>query len=271
MAISSFIPKVWSARLQENFRKALVFGSLCSRSYEGEISQWGDTVHIANLADITVRPYDPAADLAEPETLTGSDIILTIDHGAYYNFLINDVDAAQARVDVMDSAMRNAAYQLAEDAERYILDTIREGAGTKVSGAVPKESDGGLYGLLITIKNALDLKHVPRFNRKLVVPVSIEGQLLMDERFVNGSAAAEQRLAEGAIGRAAGFDIYVSADLTDEIIAMVPEAVTFANQISRTDAYRPEKGFCDGIKGLNLCGCKVILPDGVYIHTITAA
>ena len=53
MAISSFIPKVWSARLQENFHKALVFGSLCSRNYEGEISQWGDTVHISNLSDIT--------------------------------------------------------------------------------------------------------------------------------------------------------------------------------------------------------------------------
>ena len=67
MAISSFIPKVWSARLQENFHKALVFGSLCSRNYEGEISQWGDTVHISNLSDITVRPYDPTKDLAEPE------------------------------------------------------------------------------------------------------------------------------------------------------------------------------------------------------------
>ena len=39
---------------------------------------------------------------------------------------------------------------------------------------------------------------------------------------------------------------------------------------ARTDAYRPEKGFCDGVKGLNLCGCKVVQPDGVYIHTITA-
>ena len=56
MAISSFIPKVWSARLQENFHKALVFGSLCSRNYEGEISQWGDTVHISNLFDFCVRP-----------------------------------------------------------------------------------------------------------------------------------------------------------------------------------------------------------------------
>lgn len=110
MAISSFIPKVWSARLQENFHKALVFGSLCSRNYEGEISQWGDTVHISNLSDITVRPYDPTTDLAEPEALSGTDIVLTIDHGAYYNFLIGDVDAAQARVDLMDGAMRNAAY-----------------------------------------------------------------------------------------------------------------------------------------------------------------
>ena len=53
MAISSFIPKVWSARLQENFHKALVFGSLCSRNYEGEISQWGDTVHISNRIKAT--------------------------------------------------------------------------------------------------------------------------------------------------------------------------------------------------------------------------
>ena len=229
-----------------------MFGSLCSRNYEGEISQWGDTVHISNLSDITVRPYDPTKDLAEPEALSGTDIVLTIDHGAYYNFLIGDVDAAQARVDLMDGAMRNAAYQLAEDAEKYILATIRKGAGTKVSGAIPTADKGGLYGLLISIKNALDLKHVPRFERKLIVPIAIEGQLLMDERFVNGSAAAEARLAEGAI------------------IAMIPDAVTFASQIARTDAYRPEKGFCDGVKGLNLCGCKVVQPDGVCIHTITA-
>ena len=64
--------------------------------------------------------------------------------------------------------------------------------------------------------------------------------------------------------------MYKRQDLTNEIIAMIPDAVTFANQIARTDAYRPEKGFCDGVKGLNLCGCKVVQPDGVYIHTITA-
>lgn len=97
-------------------------------------------------------------------------------------------------------AMRNAAYQLAEDAEQYILATIRKGAGTKVSGAIPTADKGGLYGLLISIKNALDLKHVPRFERKLIVPIAIEGQLLMDERFVNGSAAVG-RTCTGGFGR----------------------------------------------------------------------
>ncbi|MBQ7305475.1 MAG: P22 coat protein - protein 5 domain protein, partial [Clostridia bacterium] len=86
MAITSFIPSVWSARLTENLHKSLVFGSLCNRNYEGDIAQFGDTVHINNLADITVKPYTPNTDIAEPEQLTGSDTTLTIDHGAYYNF-----------------------------------------------------------------------------------------------------------------------------------------------------------------------------------------
>ena len=117
MAITSFIPQVWSARLQQNLQKSLVFGNLCNRNYEGDIAQWGDTVHINTLNDVTVRAYDPSVSIEEPEQLSGADTVLTIDHGAYYNFFLNDVDAVQARSDVMDAAMRNAAHQLAADAE----------------------------------------------------------------------------------------------------------------------------------------------------------
>ena len=106
MAISNFIPQIWSARLQEKLQHALVFGTLCNRSYEGDIRQWGDTVHINTINDITVKPYDPAVAIDEPEQLSGTDTILTIDHGAYYNFMLNDVDAVQARADVLDAAMK---------------------------------------------------------------------------------------------------------------------------------------------------------------------
>lgn len=268
MAINKFIPKVWSARLQENLHKALVFGTLCNRNWEGEISQWGDTVHINSLADITVRPYTPNEDIVDPEQLSGEDMTLTINHGAYYNFYLNDVDAAQARPELMDAAMRNAAMKLAEDTETYLLGVIREGAGTKTEGAIPA---GGVYELLVQIKTALDGKHMPKHGRQLVMPSSVESQLLLDNRFITGTVAGDSRLAEGAVARAAGFDIYISADLTDEIIAMNSDSVTFANQIARTEAYRREKGFDDGVKGLSLCGAKVVLPQCVYVHKIKAA
>ncbi len=268
MAITSFIPQVWSARLQENLHKALVFGSLCSRSYEGAIAQFGDTVHINMLGDITVKPYDPAVSIEDPEQLSGTDATLTIDHGAYYNFFINDADAAQARADLMDAAMRNAAYRLACDAENYILSVIREGAGDKKEVSIPAESEGGLYGLLLKIKSAMDSAGVPRFERKLVLPPALETTLLLDNRFITGSESASIHLAEGSVARAAGFDIYLSSDLDSEIVAMIPDAVTFANQITHVEAYRPEKGFCDGVKGLCLSGAKVLIPDAVCVYTI---
>ncbi len=271
MAITSFIPKVWSARLQESLHKALVFGSLCNRNCEGDIAHWGDTVHINNLADITVKAYTPHTDIDEPEQLAGADATLTINHGAYYNFYINDVDAAQANADLMDAAMRNAAYRLAEDTEDYILSVIRAGAGATLAAPAPTEEEGGIYALILSIKTALDDKNVPRVGRKLVVPPSVESQLLMDSRFITGTAAADARLAEGAVARAAGFDIYISTSLKDELIALTSDGVTFAQQITKMEAYRREKGFDDGVKGLSLCGAKVVLPDCVYVRKLSPA
>ena len=93
----------------------------------------------------------------------------------------------------------------------------------------------------------------------------------MDNRFITGTTAADARLAEGAVARAAGFDIYISNDLKDEVIAMTSDGVTFAQQITKIEAYRREKGFDDGVKGLSLCGAKVVLPDCVYVRKIGTA
>lgn len=265
MSVNTFIPQVWSARLLDSLHKNLIFGSLCNRNYEGEIAQYGDTVHINALSDITVRPYTPNTDIADPEQLTGTELTLTIDHGAYFNFYLNDVDAAQARADLMEAAMHSAAIRLAEDMEAYVLQVIRAEAGTKTSLKVEEQ---GVYGLLVKLKTLLDEKHVPRGSRKLVMPAALEAELLLDERFITGTAQGAERLAEGAVARAAGFDIYISADLEEELIALTTDAVTLAEQIVKTEAYRREKGFDDGVKGLSLCGAKVILPDCVAVAAI---
>ncbi len=265
MSVNNFIPPPWRARLLERLHKQLVFGALCNRNYEGELRQYGDTVHINSLSDISVKTYTPNTDIDDPEQLSGTDRTLVINHGAYCNFYLNDVDRAQARPDLLEAAMRGAARRLAEDTEAYVLSVIIEQAG--ITGTIAAGAD--MYESLIAIKTALDQNNVPRTGRKLVVPPTVEAELLKDSRFLTaGGSIAEPALADGAMARAAGFDIYISNDLNGQLVALTEDGVTLAQQITKMEAYRREKGFDDGVKALSLCGAKVVLPDCVAVYTM---
>ena len=73
----------------------------------------------------------------------------------------------------------------------------------------------------------------------------------------------------GMVGKIAGFDVYMSNNVktgtgTDsgktpyfEVTAQVADACTYAEQIIKTEAYRMEKRFADGVKGLHVYGAKV--------------
>lgn len=55
MAISTFIPTIWEARLLAHLDKALVYGNLCNRDYEGDIRNYGDTVKINQIGNVEVK------------------------------------------------------------------------------------------------------------------------------------------------------------------------------------------------------------------------
>lgn len=266
MAITSFIPKLWAARLLQAYERNLVFGRLVNRNYEGQIKQMGDTVHINSMDDITVKTYTPNSEIEDPEQLNTEDQTLVIDHGTYYNFYVDDVDKVQAAGDLMDTAMSNAAARLAEDAEDYIISKVLAGGGIKQSGAL---TGANIWEKIVAMKTAMDEANVPQANRNLVVPPSVEGYLLLDDRFVKGTKG-ENRLEDGAVARAAGFTIHVSnaPALKNSMVAFNRDSMTFANQLTRTEAYRPEKRFADAVKGLSLCGAKVTRPDAVVVYTI---
>ena len=100
--------------------------------------------------------------------------------------------------------------------------------------------------------------------------------LLQDDRFVKaGTDAGEARLQNGFVGRAAGFDIYESNNVYSTqtygtVIAAPAFATTFAEQIVETEAYRLEKRFADGVKGLDVYGAKVVQPNAIGELIFTA-
>lgn len=273
MALDTFIPELWSARFQAHLDKAHVAKAFVNTDYEGEIKKMGDTVHVNSLGRVTVKDYTKAA-IADPEELTATDQTLNIDKAKYFNFMIDSVDKAQAAGTIMDEAMSGAAYETADDIDTVVFATIAAGAGIKIGAdtAVALTADN-VYKNIVAIRTAMNKKNVSRTGRKLAVSPDITGLLLLDDRFVKaGVPEAEKRLEEGFVGRVAGFDVYESNNLPDgKLIASVPTATSFAEQIVEIDAYKPEKRFGDAVKGLDVYGVKVFQADEVAVLNYTLA
>ena len=79
MSVTNFVPTIWSARLLAHLDKKHVYAALVNRDYEGEIRNYGDTVKINQIGDVTIKNYTKGNDIEDPEDLSGSQTMLTID------------------------------------------------------------------------------------------------------------------------------------------------------------------------------------------------
>ena len=266
MAITSFIPKLWSAKLQENFKRKFPLIELSDRSYEQttEILQYGNTIHLNTLTDPVVRPYTKGAQLASAEELSGTDQTITIDHSVYCHFVLTDVDDVQSKADVLEAAINNAKRRIYEDLHSYLIGIVEDGAG--VSGTIDQAED--MADQLIDIKTSMNLRNSLVEGSALVLPATVEGALMKSDHFkpLEASAYGKER---GALYSACGFDIYVSNDLTDEVLAISPECLVLVHQINNGETYRPDLGFGTGYKLLSVSGAKIVAPDGIGVFSIS--
>jgi hypothetical protein len=100
-------------------RKNLVFGNLFNDDWEGPIQKMGDTVNISGIGVITISAYSKDTSISAPQSLTDAQTKLVISQASYYNFAIDDVDAAQSQPKVMAQAMSDAGYYMADTMDQY--------------------------------------------------------------------------------------------------------------------------------------------------------
>jgi hypothetical protein len=280
MALTNFIPEVWSAQLLVSLKKALVYGGpgVVNRDYEGEISQYGDTVHINSVSRPTIGTYTAHTDITI-EDVDDADRTLTITQSKYFAFEVDDIEKRQARADQMGEAAREAAYGLRDVADQYLAGLMKTDvdAGNAL-GAKSVSAATDAEQLLVDLKVILDEDNVPDEGRWAVITPKLHGKLLRSELFVpvNRSGTSEA-LRNGIVGRAFGFDILLSnnapagATTGKIVVAGSPIAVSYAEQIAKTEAFRMEKRFADGLKGLHLYGAKVVRPTAVATADVTVS
>ena len=276
MAVTSFIPEIWHADLLLAFREWTVLGQpgVINRNYEGDVAQSGDTVHINSLGRPTVSDYEPNVTVIDPETLATTDQTLLIDQNKYFAFEVDDVDARQAAGNLLNDAASEAAQATSLVADTYLTTVMVAGAGTTLTaGAVGTAAEA--FAVLRELKLALDKNSVPLMNRWVAVSPEFYSLLLDSDRFLDASAYGSSRpIQNGEVGSALGFAVLVSNTLpagtaatppaaSNYVIAGHGAATTWADQLTKIEAYRPDDSFSDAIKGLHVYGADVVRPEAL--------
>lgn len=279
MAFNKFKPEIWSALLLVALRKSLVYSAFTNRDYEGDIAEAGDTVRITSVGRPTIANYVPGQTVISPETVADSQRTLVVDQSKFFAFQIDDVDKRQAKGGIMEQLKDEAAYAFADTVDQYIasfytsIQTANQLGSISVSAATPSQA---YDNVLVPLKVRLDKANVATQNRSVVVTPDFHGVLLRDPRFIKvNESGTSEGLRNGMVGRAAGFDILLSNNAPNTsgsefaTIAGNDRAITFAEQINKVEAYRPQSSFSDAVKGLLLYGAKNVRPDSLASALVT--
>lgn len=274
MALTNSQVTIFANELQSSLKKAHVFAGpkAVNRNYEGEIRNTGDSVRIRSISRPTITPYVKNVSVITPETLTDAERTLLIDQANSFAFEIDDVDMAQVQNGggLMSEAALESAYALADIADLYVAG-LYSGADSanKISTTAITTSPLAVTGL-VELKVRLDKANVPNAGRYAIIPPWYEGLLVQSAAFISvADSGTSEALRNGHVGRAFGFDIFTSNNVTNTtgddwlVSAGYTGAITFASQISKVESYRPENSFSDAVKGLDLFGAKLVRPTGI--------
>ena len=271
MAITNFIPTVWSENLYRALDKEYIAVRHCNREFEGDIKAMGDAVKIVGVGAVTVSDYSKNTDMGAPETLSDTVRTLEIDQAKYFNFQIDDIDRAQATPKLMNEAMHIAASSLANAADQHVFGLYGE-AGNIVTGTASADS---IIGTVIDAIQKLYENNVSK-SEEVVIEVSPAVASMLLKAKINLTAETNDVLEAGCIGAVCGCKIYVSnnvviAEGKHKCLVRTIRSVAFAEQLSEIEAYRPEQRFADAVKGLHLYGAKVVYPEEMVLLDLSVA
>ena len=265
MSITNFVPTIWSETLYQELQKNFVAVNHCNRDFEGEIKKKGSVVNICGFSDIVLKTYTKNSDITSPETLSDSATQLVIDQAKFFNFQIDDINRAQCSPKLMEAAMQRAAEVIANDADRHIF-SLYKSAGKTITNA--KDGEETLFDTILAAREYLYENNVGD-GTELFLEVSpkVAARILKEKIAI--PSTSEETIASGYLGSIFGCKIYVCNNVYVNTSSDTPvhncylrtkRAITFADQISEVEAYRPEKRFADAVKGLHLYGAKVVYP-----------
>lgn len=266
MAISNFIPVVWSDKIFQAYDKKYVFVGLTNREYEGDISESGDQVKINELGDITTNDYTGTVSY---EDLDDASKFLVVDQDKYAAFRNKDLDKVQANVELLNEATRKMGVSVADQEDQHIAGLYTDAGITSGSTGTPTSiTSGNVISTISSISKEMDQNNVPDDNRVMVVPPWFYQKLYLAKVLYDTDNS--DVLSNGYKGMINGWAVYMSNNVVHSgttwyapMFFRAGDTIAHANQLQMMEALRLEGSFGDGVRGRNVYGSKVIRPSSL--------
>lgn len=289
----NFIPEVWSTKALVKFYLSTVLGEIANTDYEGEISAYGDKVHIRTVPDIEIRDYVAGQNLIVQRP-NSPKVELLIDRGKYFNFTVDDVLKKQMDMAWMEKWSDDAGQQMKIKIDGEVLNEIYADADAankgNSAGAISADIKLGTTGtpvvltksnildFIVDVGTVLDEQNRPDTDRWMVLPSWAGGMIKKsDLKDASMTGDGESVMRNGRIGRIDRWTLYLSNNLngvTDgtkcfHALAGHKSALTFASQLTNMETLRAESTFGDLVRGLNVYGFETLHPKSLCDLYIT--
>ena len=287
---SGFAPSIWSGKLIDKLYASTAYAEVANTYYEGEIKGQGDSVQIRTTPTLTIRDYDVGGGLTY-EKPTSDKVELQISQAKYFAFEVNDIDAYQADIGLMDNWSDDGGQQMSIEIDTDVNAYAYTEAAAANAGAAAGAKSGSLnlgaagapvvitkaniLDVLVDCGTALDEQNVPNMDRYVILPAWMNGMLKKsDLRDASTMGDTTSVFRNGKVGELDRFTVYVNNNLstvTDgtttnqctNVIFGHKKALTFASQMTNMETLPNPNDFGKLVRGLNVYGRKVIDPNAI--------
>lgn len=275
-----FLPEIWSKKLNLKFYAQCFLPQITNSSYEGEIKGQGSSVIIRSRPTIAINDYIVNSDVQYQDIVDEKQDLL-INKAKSFSFKIDDIDAVQSDIKIMNELTIDSSYQMKIAIEQDVLTTIYADAPASNKMSTIALSKTNVIDWIVDAEVLLEESNTPVTERYLVIPPRIAGLIQKSDLknvYSTGDTKSivRQNMSNGRLGEIAGLTLYVSNNLKKiggewQCIAGHKSAVTFANQIVKVENLRLQSRFGDAIRGLNVYGYKTLIPSALVHMPATIA
>ena len=279
MALNNLIPaEVMGALIYTNLRKVRVAADVCNSYAQGLISSYGDSVKIPSVSSVTASAYTKNAAISYG-SVDSASVILQLNQQQYFAKNIDMIDENRSIGAVAGIVFSDGVSALKESADQYILQTVMSNGAGVIGGtsaralgttATPINVSAAASGVLDyvgRVAQRMDEGSVPQEGRWMIVPPWFHNYMVQNKLTDLRGLSNDQVYTNGRVGQIMGYDVRVSANLTNataagsHIYAGVANSVEFADDLVNAEMRELETYFGIGVRALYVYGGVVARGD----------